>query len=60
MGRECVITFATITSVDITAHADTVTFSMTTIDPAQVRAREMFTRAQSKWGAEYIDLYSHG
>lgn len=40
MGRECVITFATITSVDITAHADTVTFSMTTIDPAQVRARE--------------------
>lgn len=31
--------FATITSVDITAHVDMVTFSMTTKDPAQVRAR---------------------
>lgn len=35
-GRECVIIFATITSVDTTAHADKDTFSMTTIDPAQV------------------------
>lgn len=33
------IIFATITSVVITAHADMVTFSMTTKDPAQVRAR---------------------
>lgn len=30
------IIFATITSADTTAHADKDTFSMTTIDPAQV------------------------
>lgn len=38
------IIFATITLVDITAHADKDTFSMTTTDPAQVRGIQ--TRAQ--------------
>lgn len=41
MGRESVIIFATITSVDITAPADKDIFSMTTTDPAQVRAKRL-------------------
>lgn len=41
------IIFATITSVDITAHADKDTFSMTTVDPAQVRAKSTAQEACS-------------
>lgn len=54
MGRECVIIFATITSEDITARADKDTFSMTTKDPAQVRA--MQTAAQEACSSELIKV----
>lgn len=50
MGRECVIIFATITWVDITAPADKDTFSMTTKDPAQVRDKQ--TKAQEACSSE--------
>lgn len=54
MGRERVIIFATITSADITARADRDSFSMTTKDPAQVRA--MQTAAQEARSSELINV----